>query len=888
MSETTIYLKNYQPPAFTITTVALDFDLHDDHALIKNKMHLTRQHPGDLHLYGDELELVSIAMNDVLLSSSAYRLQDQDLIITSCPDEFNLTIVTRIRPQDNTKLSGLYRSNHLFCTQCEAEGFRRMTFFPDRSDVLAMYTTRISASKAHYPVLLSNGNLLESGETDDGRHWVVWQDPFKKPSYLFALVAGNLACVTDQFITCSGKTVELRIYVEPGNEDKCEHAMNSLKKSMRWDEEKYGREYDLNIFMIVAVSDFNMGAMENKGLNIFNSKYILARPDTATDQDYAGIESVVAHEYFHNWTGNRITCRDWFQLSLKEGLTVFRDQEFSRDMNSRDVNRILDVKTLRNIQFPEDAGRMAHPVRPESYQEINNFYTATVYNKGAEVIRMQQTLLGDAGFRRGMDLYFERHDGQAVTIDDFVASMEDANEVDFTQFKRWYSQAGTPEVHVTSNYNEGRLSLTFTQSCPPTPESQFKQPFHIPIRIALFDAKGHVLAATVIPAQAGTHSDNSTDAVSKTDPRLRGDDKIAVLELRESSQTFHFEGLKSKPIVSLLRDFSAPILLHREASQKERLTLLRFETNGFAKWDAAHHLALACLTRYYDTPRNEWAIPSALLEAYKHVLDDESLDPSLRAELLTPPTYEDVASTLTDVDVDRVEAARDFFRAELGRALFSKARTHYQKLWDQEDHAMNGRAYARRKLRNVCLCMMMKADEAATISLCNEQFSKAQTMTDQIASLALLVNSTQTTSREKAIDQFYHQWKKEELVLDKWFALQASNELPDALATVKALLSHPDFNIKNPNKVRAVIGAFTQGNPRHFHAKDGSGYAFLTDMLLTLDKINPQITARLATPFTRWQRLDKGRQDEMKQQLKTLAANNLSRDLRELVEKSLA
>lgn len=850
MSDTTIYLKDYQPPAFSVTTVALDFDLHDDHALIKNQMHLTRQHAGDLHLYGDELELVSIEMNGSPLASSAYRLDGHDLIIPSSPDDLTLNIVTRTRPQDNTKLSGLYRSNHLFCTQCEAEGFRRITFFPDRSDVLALYTTRISASKADYPVLLSNGNLLDSGDTDDGRHWVIWQDPFKKPSYLFALVAGRLACIIDHFVTCFGKTVELRIYVEPGNEDKCGHAMASLKKAMRWDEEKYGREYDLDIFMIVAVSDFNMGAMENKGLNIFNSKYILARPDSATDQDYAGIESVVAHEYFHNWTGNRITCRDWFQLSLKEGLTVFRDQEFSRDMNSRDVNRILDVRTLRNIQFPEDAGRMAHPVRPESYQEINNFYTATVYNKGAEVIRMQQTLLGDEGFRRGMDLYFDRHDGQAVTIDDFVASMEDANGVDFTQFKRWYSQAGTPQVHVTTEYHDSRLSVSLTQSAPP---------FHIPIRMALFDAKGNVLPV----------------------------DK-SILELRETSQTFHFDGLKAKPIVSLLRDFSAPIVLHYAASQDELLALLRFETNGFAKWDAAQRLALACLTHCYDAPRAEWSIPSALLDACTHVLDDVSLDPALRAELLTPPSYEDVASTLEQVDVDRVEAAREFYKIELGRALFPKAQACYQALWQQEDHAMNGNAYGRRKLRNVCLSLMMKANEDRALTFCNTQFSQARTMTDQIASLSLLVNCSQSGARQQAIDTFYHQWEKDDLVMDKWFALQASCELACTLEQVKALLSHPHFNIKNPNKVRSVIGAFTQANPRNFHAKDGSGYAFLTEMLLKLDKINPQITARLATPFTRWQRLNVARQEAMQQQLTILAANDLSRDLRELVEKSLA
>ena len=855
MPNTTTYLKNYQPPTFSVSTVNLNFDLYDDHALVTNKMTLTRQHPGDLQLFGHGLELVSLHMNETLLQTSDYRLDKEELLISASPNEVTLTIVTRIRPQDNTALSGLYRSNHLFCTQCEAEGFRRITYFPDRSDVLATYTTRITAEKAQYPILLSNGNRLESGDTADGRHWVVWQDPFKKPSYLFALVAGNLVCVEDEFITCSGKKVDLRIYVEPGNEDKCDHAMVSLKKAMRWDEELYGREYDLNNFMIVAVSDFNMGAMENKGLNIFNSKYILASPKTATDQDYAGIESVVAHEYFHNWTGNRITCRDWFQLSLKEGLTVFRDQEFSRDMNSRDVNRIIDVKTLRNIQFPEDAGSMAHPVRPESYQEINNFYTATVYNKGAEVIRMQHTLLGAEGFRRGMDLYFERHDGQAVTIDDFVSAMEDANQVDFTQFKRWYSQAGTPLVEVKSDYQNGRLSLTLTQSCAPTPECAIKQPFHIPIRIALFDTNGQCLPI-----------------------------ETALLELREPSQTFYFDNLSQKPVISLLRDFSAPITLRHTASDDELLILSRCETNGFAKWEAMQRLALKCLHACYHAPRDQWEVPQALLDAYQHILNDDTLDTALRAELITPPGFEDVAFGLNDIDVERIEAVRDFFRAAIGRHLFESANTHYQRLWQQEDHAIDGPAFGRRKLRNICLWFMMKADETASLPTCLQQFTQAKTMTDQISGLSLLVNSSEQAS---ATEAFYQQWQHDELVMDKWFSLQASSELPGALTRVRTLLSHPQFNIKNPNRVRSLIGAFTQANPRHFHAKDGSGYAFLTEMLLILDKINPQISARLATPFTRWQRLDAASQSKMKDQLNKLAAQHLSRDLGELVTKSL-
>lgn len=854
----TIFRKDYQAPNFEVNNIDLDFDLYDDHALVINRMQLKRQAPGALHLYGDELELVSLRLDSKELDKSNYRLEKGDLFIDHCPDEFNLELTTRIQPQNNTKLSGLYRSNHLFCTQCEAEGFRRISFYLDRPDVLTKYRTKISADKASYPVLLSNGNLVGSGSLPQGRHWVQWEDPFKKPSYLFALVAGQLAFIQDEFITSSGRKVDLRIYVEPGNEDKCAHAMHSLKKAMRWDEEVYGREYDLDILMIVAVSDFNMGAMENKGLNIFNSKYILARPDTATDQDFADIEGVVGHEYFHNWTGNRVTCRDWFQLSLKEGLTVFRDQEFSRDMNSRDVNRIGDVNVLRNSQFPEDAGSMAHPVRPDSYQEINNFYTATVYNKGAEVIRMQHTLLGKEGFRRGMDLYFKRHDGKAVTIDDFVAAMEDANQVDFKQLKLWYSQAGTPEVKVSSSYHQGTLTLSMTQSCRPTPECKEKKPFHIPIRIALFSQEGEALPL-----------------------------KQEVLELKEAQQSFSFSGLKSQPIVSLLRDFSAPIKLQMLQSEEDLLALLRFESDGYAKWDAAQRLALNCLSKYLKTEPKSWQIPQNLVDAYRHVLEDELLDDALRADLLTPPGFEDLAATESLVNVDAIEKARDYFRAELGKQLFAPMECKYKKLWQAEDHGMNAKAYGRRKLRNLCLWFMIKADESKALSVAKEQFSKAKTMTDQIASFAVLTNSSEQKSREEAIEVFYKQWSKDELVLDKWFSIQASSELPDTLTKVKTLMKHPAFSIKNPNKVRALIGAFCQANPRNFHAADGSGYAFLGELLVQLDKINPQIAARLATPFTRWHQFDKNRQELMREQLNRLSKLELSADLHELVEKSL-
>lgn len=861
MSNKTIYLSDYQEPNFQLETVHLTVDLYDDHALIKNKMLLLRTHAGPLYLYGEDLNLESIVLDDQELNHDVYAFDGENLVLRSCPDTFTLCIVTRIYPQKNTALSGLYHADKMFCTQCEAEGFRRITYFPDRPDVLAVYTTRISANKEQYPVLLSNGNLIDSGESEQ-RHWALWHDPFKKPSYLFALVAGKLACVSDQFTTMSGRIIDLHVYVEPGHEDRCTHALNSLKSAMAWDEREYGREYDLDVYMIVAINAFNMGAMENKGLNVFNAKYVLARPDTATDQDYAGIESVIAHEYFHNWTGNRVTCRDWFQLSLKEGLTVFRDQEFSRDMNSRDVNRIQDVKLLRQTQFPEDAGRMAHPVQPPAYQEINNFYTATIYNKGAEVIRMLQTLLTKEGFRRGTDLYFERHDGQAVTIEDFVAAMADANKQDLTRFFRWYTQAGTPEVHLTKrHYQDGCLHLGFTQTCPVTPDNEVKKPFPIPIRIALFNDAGALMPVA--------HD---------------------VLLLDEAEQTFVLEGLTEEPThVSLLRGFSAPVNLTYEASNDILLGLLRVETDGFAKWDAGQRVVRAVLLEAYNTPYlSHWQLPDNLVTAFRHVLQDEALDHALRAELLMPPSFEEVVSGVSNIDVERWEEARDAFRERLGEALMPEISNMYAKLNQAEDHAMHAEAFARRALKQVCLWLMMKSKPLDALQLCQAQFELARTMTDQVGCLSLLVNAPDEAVQTAAITEFYEQWKDDALVLDKWFALQASREGDDALECVKTLLKHPDFDFKQPNKVRAVIGTFCQNNPRHFHAADGSGYAFLTEQLLKVDKLNPQISARLATPFTRWQRFDAVRQEHMLAQLERLSTAHLSADLREIVNKSLA
>lgn len=854
-SSRTTYLAAYTPPVFSVKTVDLTVDLWDSHAEIINEMHVVRQHEGALCLYGEDLDLREVLLDGRVLTSSEYALEDDRLIIQTCPSCCVLRLTTRIKPQENTALSGLYRSNGFFCTQCEAEGFRRITFFPDRPDVLAVYTTRIIADKSAYPVLLSNGNTIAKGDLPGGRHWVQWADPFPKPSYLFALVAGDLACLEDSFVTMSGKKVDLRLFVERGFEDQCDHAMSALKKAMRWDEEQYGREYDLSVFMIVAVSDFNMGAMENKGLNIFNTKYILARPDTATDTDFAGIDSVVAHEYFHNWTGNRVTCRDWFQLSLKEGLTVFRDQEFSRSLHSHEVNRIMDVKQLLAFQFPEDAGSMAHPVRPESYEEINNFYTATIYNKGAEVIRMQQTLLGKETFRAGMDLYFSRHDGQAVTIDDFVAAMQDAGNIDLTQFKRWYTQAGTPEVTANVAFEHRTLTITLSQSCRPTPESAHKAPFHIPVRIALFtqDAKS-------IP--------------------LEND----VLSLRETTQSFVFTELDEKPLVSLLRDFSAPVQLHYAMTTQERLALLRVETNGYAAWQAMQQLALECLALGLQSERD--FVSPAFIKVYEQVLEDNRRDPALRAELLALPGFEEAMAAIAGTEVIHLENTRNRFRATLGQALFPALCSQYDSLWANETHALDPLSCSRRKLRNVCLGLMMKAKEAESLSRCQQQFTQAKTMTDQLASFALLASASSVSVRCAAVDAFYTQWQHEPLVLDKWFAIQASSDVPDVLERVRTCLEHPAFSLKNPNKVRAVIGAFCTNNPRYFHAKDGSGYAFLVECLLKIDAINPQIAARLATAFTRWSRYDAPRQEQMQQALTRLSQASLSRDLQEMVSKS--
>ncbi|MEW5790775.1 MAG: aminopeptidase N [Pseudomonadota bacterium] len=873
-----IYLKDYMPPAYLVDTVDLHFELGEAVSTVRSRLGLQRNPDGGagappLVLDGQALELVSVAMDGRQLALDAYAVDSERLVIAAPPAACTLEIVTRLKPQENTALEGLYKSGGNFCTQCEAQGFRRITYFPDRPDVMARYTTTIVAEQARYPVLLSNGNLVESGVLDDGRHWARWQDPFPKPSYLFALVAGDLVRIEDSFTTRSGRPVALHLYVQRQNADKCEHAMRSLKQAMQWDEDVYGREYDLDVYMIVAVDDFNMGAMENKGLNIFNSKYVLARPDTATDSDYEGIQAVIGHEYFHNWTGNRITCRDWFQLSLKEGLTVFRDQEFSADMGSRAVKRINDVKRLRSAQFPEDAGPMAHPVRPESYIEISNFYTATVYEKGAEVIRMMHTLLGPAGFRQGMDLYFERHDGQAVTTEDFVKCMEDANGADLGQFRLWYSQAGTPVLEAAGSHDaaERTYTLRVWQSCPPTPGQPEKAPMHIPLALGLLDADG-----CEIPLQlAGEAAPVGTSR---------------VLNLRQTEESFCFVNVPSAPVPSLLRGFSAPVKLRMAYSDAELAFLLAHDTDPFSRWEAGQQLAGNLMLRLIDEHRagRPLVLDPALANAYARTLQSADLDPAFKALALTLPAESYVAELMEVVDPQAIHVVREFLRRALAEALRDDWLRAYEAHRDEGPYRIDGAAIGRRSLKNLCLGYLMSLDEPDPRARCMAQFRSAGNMTDAIGALSLLANSD-SAERVEALAAFYERWRHDALVVDKWFTIQATAKLPGTLDEVKRLLQHPAFELKNPNKVRALIGAFAHGNPARFHDAGGAGYAFVAEQVLRLDPLNPQVAARLVAALSRWRRFDAGRQALMRAQLeRILAAPSLSKDVYEIVAKSLA
>ena len=854
----TIFLKDYTPPAFLISTVELEVEIRDEDAIVRARLMLARNpdatdKAAPLVLNGDELTLQSIAIDGRKLKDGEYSVDAAKLTIAGAPDSFKLETVVTIVPQKNTKLEGLYATKAGFVTQCEAEGFRRITWFLDRPDVMAKYTVTVRADKAKYPVLLSNGNLVGSGEQRGGRHWAKFVDPHPKPCYLFAMVAAKLDMLEDAFVTKSGKQARLAIYAEPGKLDQCGFAMQCLKKSMKWDEDVFGLELDLDQYMIVAVGDFNSGAMENKGLNIFNTKYVLARPDVATDIDYQNIDRVIAHEYFHNWTGDRVTCRDWFQLSLKEGLTVFRDQEYGADNYSRPVQRIQEVRGLRAMQFPEDAGPMAHPVRPQSYMEIRNFYTMTVYEKGAEVVRMQHTLLGAEKFRKGMDLYFERHDGRAVTTDDFVAAMQDASGIDLTQFKRWYDQAGTPVLDIKGHYDVAakRYTLTVKQSCPPTPGQDTKLPFHIPFAVGLVGPDGN-------------------DYLSQ------------LLSVKAAEEIFVFEDIPAQPVPSILRGFSAPVIAKIDYSETGLAHLMAHDSDPFNRWEAGQRLATGLLL---DGPK---AAPQSFVDAFARVLRDAPKDPAFGAEALNLPSETTLAEQMAVVDPDALHAARNGLRRQLAIALRAELLATREAMENVGPYSPDAASAGKRSLRNLCLAMLMELDDAAIRALCVKQFETADNMTDAMAALSLLAN-TDCPERSLALESVYARWKHEPLVVDKWLAVQATSRLPGTLAEVKRLTAHPAFDIKNPNKIYSLIRAFVAANHVRFHAAEGGGYAFAAEQVVAIDKLNPQVAARVARCFDRWRKFDAGRQAHAKDALeKILGTDGLSRDVAEIVGKALA
>ncbi|WP_422460702.1 MULTISPECIES: aminopeptidase N [unclassified Endozoicomonas] len=877
-----IYLKDYQAPDYWIDQTNLTFDLFEDHAMVTSVLSIRRNpdNPSasaaenarenmlpELVLVGDDLELLSLEIDDQPFTD--FREEDGFLRIASPTEAFTLKTVCRIKPQENTSLEGLYKSNGMFCTQCEAEGFRKITYYLDRPDVMSRFITRITADKAAYPVLLSNGNDIERGELDHGRHFVTWEDPFKKPSYLFALVAGNLQYVEDHFTTMSGREVKLRLFTEAHNIDQCDHAMISLKKSMKWDEQVYGREYDLDIFMIVAVDHFNMGAMENKGLNIFNSACVLASPETATDARFQRVEAIVAHEYFHNWSGNRVTCRDWFQLSLKEGFTVFRDSEFSADMNSRGVKRIEDVNILRTAQFAEDAGPMAHPVRPESFIEISNFYTVTVYEKGAEVVRMIHGILGPEDFRKGSDLYFARHDGQAVTCEDFVKAMEDASGRDLGQFRRWYSQAGTPVLKVSDEYDEEnrQYRLTIEQSCPATPGQKEKLPFHIPVRIGLLDGEGEDL------------------------PLNNAGDTDQVVDVKQEKETFTFENIEERPLPSILRGFSAPVRVRYDYSRDDLLFLMENDSDHFNRWDASQRLASGVIDEMVAALEQgrECSPDESLIKAFGTVITDESLDLAVKAEMLSLPSEASLAEQAIEVYPQFIHQARLTVKNAIASAHRESLETLWRSLSINKPYRPEAEDIAERTLKNISLSYLTSLDDKGMLALAEQQYHGASNMTDRFAALVSIVNAG-CQNRElidEVLADFLERYQDDTNVMDQWLSVQAASPSLGTLEHILALMQHEIFDATSPNKLRSVLGGFA-GNMKQFHRVDGLGYEFLTDQLLDLDKKNPQIAARLMTPLTRWRKFEPGCRERMRKALERIKATpGLSSDVYEVVTKSL-
>ena len=855
----TIYLKDYKPYPFKIHSLDLKFELFDGHTIVTACGQYERVDPAakDVFLYGEDLELLSVKIDGQ--ETDEYRATDTDLRIPTPADKFTLEIQTKIYPEKNTRLEGLYMSGGNYCTQCEAEGFRRITYYPDRPDVLTVFSVRIEASD-QYPVLLSNGNKGARGTLDNGRHYQEWHDPFPKPCYLFALVAGDLTHIQDSFTTKSGKAVDLFIYVRHGDEGQCGHAMESLKKSMAWDEETYGLEYELDLFNIVAVSDFNMGAMENTSLNIFNTALVLAAQETATDQDFIRVESVIAHEYFHNWSGNRVTCRDWFQLSLKEGLTVFRDQEFSADLNSRAVQRIDDVTHLRRYQFPEDAGPLSHPIRPDNYIEINNFYTMTVYEKGAEVIRMMRTILGPELYRKGTDLYFARHDGDAATCDDFVACMEEASGIDLSHFKLWYSQAGTPEVHFKGEYNaeNSTYSISLSQKTPPTAGQSDKKPLHIPVSVGLLGKDGQDLVET------------------------------QVLQLKEAEQDFEIEGIEEEPLPSVLRNFSAPVVLHTDLSNSDLTFLMLKDNDGFNAFEAGQTLYLRMLNSMID--ENSTDVCPKFMDTIGQLIDsgfDEQTDKALLARALTLPSIGIIGQQRSDIDPDAIYKARQAFLASIKREHRKALDRLYADNVQEGAFSIAPEAMGQRALRNTLLGILSSTYGSGCAKRSKAHYDDADNMTDRVAALSVLSNINRD-EREACFDDFYERFKDYPLVVDKFFSLQAAAVRKDIISSLKKLREHSDFNIKNPNRVRSLYAAFAMNNPVGFHAVDGSGYEFLTDAILELNSINPQIASRLLTPMREWKRYTPDRQAKMQACLERIVAEkDLSPDVFEIASKSL-
>jgi aminopeptidase N len=863
-----IRLEDYAPPAFLIESVELEVEVFEDHARVRARLMVARAYAASspLVLDGEELELESVALDGRRLAAGEFALEPERLTVTGVARRFVLETVSRVEPRRNTTLMGLYAAANGFFTQCEAEGFRRITWFLDRPDVMSTYTVTIHAERERYPVLLSNGNLVASGAGAGGRHWVKWHDPFPKPCYLFAMVAAKLDKLEDEFTTRSGRRAQLAIYVEPGKLDQCGFAMQALKRAMKWDEEVFGLELDLDNYSIVAVGDFNAGAMENKGLNVFNTKYVLARPDIATDADFLNIDRVVAHEYFHNWTGNRVTCRDWFQLSLKEGLTVFREQEFGADLYSRAVERIREVRHLRSAQFAEDAGPMAHPVRPDRYIEIGNFYTTTVYEKGAEVVRMIRTLIGAQDFRKGMDLYFARHDGQAVTCDDFVHAMADAAGADLSQFMRWYGQAGTPALEVKGEYDTSRRRyvLSVGQSCAPTPGQETKLPFHIPFAVGLIGPDGRDL----LPGAT------------------------QVLSVRKPEERFIFENIEAvggAPVPSLARGFSAPVVVKYAYTEADLTHLMGHDSDPFNRWDASQRLALGLILRGVEALQSgsKLQLPSAFFVAFSKLLGSAEQDPAFAAEVLMLPSEAYVAEQMQIVDPDAIHATRIEMRRRLAVDLREPLFAIYHASKPSGPYSPDAASSGKRALRNAALGLLMELGEKGVRSLCAKQFEAADNMTDAISALSLLAN-WDCAERSAALERFYAKWKDEPLAVDKWLGVQSSTRLTSALADTKRLLAHPAFNLQNPNKVYALIGGF-RGNQVRFHAADGSGYAFLAEQIVALDAINPQVAARMARGFDRWRKFDSERQAHARSALELISgAEGVSKGVLEIASRALA